>query len=96
MQCPKQGHLRDNSVICRHLIRRLIATTAVAVLLAGPALAQVSQEAHEKCLNAQDYKGCIEILGAVIKNQINPSTRNIKLNIDTQVVADGNPVSRRV
>ena len=72
-------------------MRRLIATTAAAaVLLAVPAMAQVSPEAHEKCLNAQDYKGCVEILGVAIKNQINPSTQNIKLNIDTQVVADGN------
>jgi tetratricopeptide (TPR) repeat protein len=73
-------------------MRRLIATTAAAaaVLFAVPAMAQVSPEAHEKCLKAEDYKGCIEILGAVIKNQINPSTQNIKLNIDTQVVADGN------
>jgi tetratricopeptide (TPR) repeat protein len=53
-------------------------------------MAQVSPEVHEKCIKAEDYKGCIEILGAVIKNQINPSTQNIKLNIDTQVAADGN------
>ena len=70
--------------------RLLTATAAVVALLGGPAMAQVSPEAHEKCLKAQDYKGCIEIFGAVIKNQINPSTQNIKLNIDTQVVADGN------
>ncbi len=55
-----------------------------------PAHAQVSPVGHEQCLKAADYKGCIEIFSGALKNQVNPSTQNIKLNIDTQVASDGN------
>lgn len=55
-----------------------------------PARAQVSPVGHEQCLQAADYKGCIEVFSGTLKNHINPSTQNIKLNIDTQVASDGN------
>jgi len=63
----------------------LIATSVIA-----PANAQDPPAGHEQCLKAVDYKGCIEILGGALRNQIKPSTQNIKLNIDTQVASDGN------
>jgi len=70
------------------LIGKLCALLLLPVL-ATPAVA-MDAGIHEKCLKAADYKGCVEALGGVIVDQIRPSTQNIKLNIDTQVSADGN------
>jgi len=61
---------------------------AAALLI--PAANAVEEDIHEKCLKASDYKGCIEVFSGAIKDQIRTGTQNIKLNIDTQVTADGN------
>lgn len=68
----------------KKLIFLLTATLSIPVANA------VEADIHEKCLKASDYKGCVEVFSGVIKDQIKPGTQNIKLNIDTQVVADGN------
>jgi len=62
----------------------------LATALSSTLLAQVDSQIHEKCIKASDYKGCVEILSGALKERINPGTQNIKLNIDTQVSADGN------
>ena len=69
-------------------MKKLFLLFASALLV--PAANAVEEDIHEKCLKASDYKGCIELFSGVIKDQIKPGTQNIKLNIDTQVVADGN------
>jgi tetratricopeptide (TPR) repeat protein len=61
-----------------------------SIALATPAAALAAPPGHEQCIKASDYKGCIEVFSGAIKNQIQPGTQNIKLNIDTQVAADGN------
>ena len=62
----------------------------LASVLLIPAANAVEEDIHEKCLKASDYKGCIEVFSGAIKDQIKPGTQNIKLNIDSQVTADGN------
>jgi len=69
-------------------MKKLFLLLASALLI--PAANAVEEDIHEKCLKASDYKGCIEIFSGAIKDQIKPGTQNIKLNIDTQVTADGN------
>ena len=69
-------------------MKKLFLLFASALLI--PAANAVGEDIHEKCLKASDYKGCIEVFSGAIKEQIKPGTQNIKLNIDTQVVADGN------
>ena len=69
-------------------MKKLFLLFASALLV--PTANAVEEDIHEKCLKASDYKGCIEVFSGVIKDQIKPGTQNIKLIIDTQVVADGN------
>ena len=69
-------------------MKKLLLLLASAFLI--PAAYAVDAVVHKKCLKASDYKGCIEVLSGAIKDQVKPGTQNIKLNIDTQVTADGN------
>jgi hypothetical protein len=71
---------------------KLIGKLCTLLLLPSAAIPADAMDAgiHEKCIKANDYKGCVEVLGGVIIEQIKPSTQSIKLNIDTQVSADGN------
>ena len=69
-------------------MKKLFLLFASALLI--PTANAVEEDIHEKCLKASDYKGCIEVFSGAIKDQIKPGTQNVKLNIDTQVIADGN------
>ena len=69
-------------------MKKLFLLFASALLI--PTANAVEEDIHEKCLKASDYKGCIEVFSGAIKDQIKPGTQSIKLNIDTQVIADGN------
>lgn len=43
-------------------MRRQIAVTAAAALLAGPAMAQVDPKIHKLCIEAKDYTGCVRAM----------------------------------
>jgi hypothetical protein len=47
---------------------------AVAVLLAGPVMAQVDPKIHKLCLEAKDYAGCVRAMTATPDSQQSPST----------------------
>jgi hypothetical protein len=55
-----------------------------------PPVALAVPVGHEQCIKASDYKGCIEVFSDTIKNQAQQGEQRIKINIDTQVTADGN------
>ena len=62
---------------CGRAVRRLLTATAAAVLLGGPAMAQVDPKIKSECMKAQDFVGCVKAMSGNLdlKSDESPITR---------------------